>query len=419
MDISSIDYNGPTPTNFDMEILTSMTNTDLLIRLIKDQAEETVALRNQLASLNSSAMQMKHCYTTEKKKNDHIESENQQLQSRVKTMEAKISLLDNSLLNNTAIHEQRTAELENQLVTASRQIISQRNILKANHLCSKDSHQHYTNAKEFLRRRGEIVVEDMKDVKISSKKKKPAAMVDAATMTDECDKLKSKEVKTFCDKSTMHSPMVSTTTRGTTTSTFIKKVDVATNFPDPIAIEVDEIFRIMIDDMPPVITPIEDLPLKSTCSQTEPQSQLNCSVGTMTRIRNVRRQINYATDHPQSSSPTSNPLYRVKKEKVDDMLFNLDYPNHTAGGTPINRELTHLWQMLGQMIFTIIGTGEVFNHSNNMNLINDNLNQIRRVIEIETQPEEQFQHMDDSVEELLQNDFTVGVNVAGKFLIFS
>lgn len=409
-----------TTTNFDMEILTSMTNTDLFIRLIKDQAAETAVLKNQLSSFSafkSSAMQMTSCYTAEKKKNDHIESENRKLQLQIKSLEEKIQLLNNSLLNNTALHQQKIAEMENQIADKAvicRQLIAQGNILKENSLSSRELHHQYNIAKEFLRRRGEIV----EDVKIALKKKKPAK-VNVATMTDQCDKLEPKVVKEFCDKSTMHCPMVSTATRGTTTSTFIKKVDVATIFPEPIAIDVEEIFRIMIDDMPPAITPIDDLPSKTKYSQTEPISQLNCSVGTVTRIKNVRRKVNYASDLSQPS-PTSNPLSRVKKEKEDCMsdLSNFDYPNRRQGNSPINQQLTHLWQIVGQMIFSIIGNGEVFNHSNNMSLINDNLNQIRRVIEMGSQAETQFDSVDELVGGPSDDDYNIVPDESGKNIFF-
>lgn len=413
MDISSLDCNGQTTTNFDMEILTSMTNTDLLIRLIKDQSEETAVLKSQLSSFNASAMQMKNCYTTEKKKNDHIETENRQLHLRIKALEEEISSLNNNLLNTKVLQEQRIAEMENQLVdkaTVCRQLITQGNILKENHLSNRELHQFYSNAKEFLRKRGEVVEE----VKVSSKKKRPAK-VNAATMTEP---LEQKEVKTFCDKSTMHCPMVSTATRGTTTAAFIKKVDVATNFPEPLAIEVEDIFRIMIEDMPPAITPIDELPLKTKYCQTEPTTQSNCSIGTITRIRNVRRKINYASDLFRSS-PSPNPLDRVKKEKEDIMtdLSNLEYPNQREDGTPINQRLTHLWQMVGQMIFSIIGNGEVFNHSTNTNLINDNLNQIRRVIERESEPHNRLYNMDELVVGPSNGFSNIATDISGNNLL--
>lgn len=398
MDIPPFSCDGLTTTNFDMELLTSMTNTDLFIRLIKDQAEETAVLKRQLTSINASAMQMKDCYTTEKKKNDHIDSENRRLQMRTKALEEELLLLNNNLLNNTVLHEQRLAEMENKLADKAlicRQLIIQGNILRENNLSTRELHQHYINAKEFLRIQGEVV----EDVNICKKKKKPAK-VNAATMTEQCDNFEQKEVKTFCDKSTMHCPMVTTATRGTTTSAFIKKVDVATNFPEPIAIEVDDIFRIMIDDMPSAITPIDDLPSKTKYSQTVPTSQSNCNVGTMTRIKNVRHKISYASDN-SLPSPASSPFHRVKKEKEDSMtdLSNLEYPNQSEGNPLVNHKLTHLWQMVGQMIFSIIGNGEVFSQSSNMNAINDNLNQIRRVIERETQPNDQIFNMDELVEE--------------------
>lgn len=385
------------PTNFDMEILTSMTNADLFIRLIKEQAAEIENLKSQLSSLNSSALQMKNCYTSERTKNDNIGKENRQLLLRVKQLEENISQLDNNLLNDAALHKQKTASLENNLASAYRHLITQSNVLKANHLSIKNLHQCYDNAKNFLENRGETVVEDIKDIKVINKKKKG---VNASTMTDQCDSVKPKEIKQFCDKATMHCPMVSTATRGTSTTAFIKQADVATNFPEPIItepmiVDVDEIFRIMIDDMPPLIAPIGDLPTKSKSTQTEPPTQLN--VGTMTRIKNVRRKINCAGEYSQPSTP----LCLVKKEKEDSVpdWLNLAY---SSDGSPINEKLTQLWQMVGQMIFGIIGNGEVFNHSNNMSLITDNLNQIRTAIE---QQETRVEHgTDDFVEERTLSD---------------
>ncbi|XP_037030407.1 uncharacterized protein LOC119070240 isoform X1 [Bradysia coprophila] len=99
-----------------------------------------------------------------------------------------------------------------------------------------------------------------------------------------------------------------------------------------------------------------------------------------------------------------------EKEKDDSIpdLLNLDY---SGNGSPINQQLTKLWQMVGQMIFGIIGSGEVFNHSNNISLINDNLNQIRRVIEMESQPETQFHSFVD--EQRTSEDFNIATAVAG------
>lgn len=379
MDLSSEDRNGLTTTNFDMEILTSMANTDLLIRLIKDQAEETSMLKSQLSSFNASAMQMKNCYTVEKKKNDQIEAENRNLQSRLNSLEEKIGLLNNNLLNNTSIHEQTVAEFENQITEKAlicRQLINQGNILKANNLSSKEIQSNCNHAREWLKRRGEIV----DDVKISGKKK-----VNVATMT-EAKQLDPEKVKTFCNKSTMYSPRKSTATRGTTTSTLIEQVDVATNYPEPL--QVDEILSIMIDDMPSLIAPISELPLISKSTQTESPTPSSCSIGSVTRIKNIRRRITYS---PEQSESTINSFYRVKKEKEDnssDSMSNLEYPNQNQRTLPINQKLTDLWQMVGQMIFSIIGNGEVFTHTSNLNLINDNLNQIRRVIEMQSQTDD-------------------------------
>lgn len=396
MDLSSQDRNGLATTNFDMEILTSMANTDLLIRLIKDQTEEISELKSQLSSFNASAMQMTNCYTTEKKKNDQIAAENRTLQLRLKTLEEKVALLNNNLLNNTSIHEQVVAEFENQIrekADICRQLINQGNILKANKLSSKEIQNNCSFARDWLKKRGEV----FEDVKIIAKKK-----VNAATMTD-CEKLEEKKVKAFCNKSTMYSPRKSTATRGTTTSTFIEKVDMATNYPEPL--EVEEILSLMIDGTPPLIEPVCELPSMSTSTQTELPAQSKRNVGTVTPLKNVRRRITYNTDQYES---TFNYFFGVKKEKEDsssDTMSNLEYPNHR--NFPINNNLSDLWQMVGQMIFSIIGNGEVFAHSNSVNLISDNLNQLRRVLEMQT-------HTNDAnvfVDGPSDPDFSVEANV--------
>lgn len=426
-------------TNFDMEILTSMgsiVNTDLLIRLVKDQAKEKSTLQNQLSSLNTSAMQIKSFYSTEKKKNELLESENRELQLQLAHLKEEHSVLNNNFINNTAVHGQEVAGLENQLTDQSKQLIVQGNILQANNLSNKDVLRHVTNAKEFLKKRGESF-EDIKNcVKNRVAGLNVATMTESntsktvATMTVNSDRSRQKTVatmtvdgsrwqnspsKTYCDKSTMHSPMKSTATRGTTTSTFIKKVDVGTNYPEPISIE--EIFRIMIVDLPPMITPIEDLPSVSVQTQTL-TSQRNCSTGTMTQIKNIRRKINYVQQVQSQSPATPKSLYPVKMEEdsLSDSISNLGF-SHIESSLPINRKLTNLWQIVGQMIFSIVGNGQVFDQSDNMKLINENLMQIRRVIEREKAMESQLIGESDDHSHARFDDLCSGLTNEDDFIV--
>lgn len=233
--------------------------------------------------------------------------------------------------------------------------------------------------------------------------------------------------KTFADKCIMHMP--STATRGTTTKVFIQTQDIGTNFPEPISLE--QIFKQTICDVPELIPEINDFkwPKCDAVTQTETtnnedvaivadddvvqsvvlEKPITKCIGTITGIKNVRRKINYTRRIKENLLRNCNELYTIKKEEDSPMgsLTNLAYPsmdnnnlqpsssvsvndisnpivtNTTimpTGGLSLNPQLSELWQILGQTIFSIVGTGRIFDQSSNLHLIDENLSQIRSVL---------------------------------------
>lgn len=364
--------------NFDMNVLAStLTNTDVLIAKIKEQTLENANLKTKLQSLNESAMQIKDVYQMEKEKSSKIESENVVLQERLTDLETKLQFLDNKLLNETSIHSQEIADLQNrttaeqsQYLNLCKMFIKQGNILFDHNLSKKSLTRQYNAIKETLIQRGEQVDDHRTD------KKKNRKSTSVGTMTEVCLEKK----KEFADKSTMYTQ--STITRGTTANLSPIKVSVGTIFPEPLSVE--QIFQETIVDIPDLIDEIEEFkwPTETQSTQTDVvDSMANVrSVGTMTAIKNVRQRINYTRkirSEIMQQQTSANRLLNVKKEEERSPMGSTQ---NLAGSGCINPQLTELWKILGQTIFTIVGSGRIFDNTTNMDLINDSLNQIRSAL---------------------------------------
>lgn len=435
------DFDSPTNT-FDISVLAStITKTDQLINTIKEQSTENVTLKHKLQSLNESAIQITNVYAMEKEKCSQLDHDNQLKSKRIETLEEQLLALQNQIVNDAGIHQQIVADFEQRLDDQSQYInlcksfIAQGNILMAHNLCTSSLSRQYNNVKKYLKDHGEHV----EDAPTMSRRKKigsavaPPKTSTTSTMTDDvvlANILTSQQPpppsppsiveelpkKTFADKCIMHMP--STATRGTTTKVFIQTHDIGINFPEPISLE--QIFKQTICDVPDLIPEINDFkwPKCHVETQTEivvdnkdvienenaevqsiiPAKPMTKCIGTITGIKNVRRKINYTRKIKENLLRNCNDLYTIKKEEDSQMGFpssdnnnvgqsaNVNNSNScqptiaVSSALPINPQLSELWQILGQTIFSIVGTGRIFDQSSNLHLIDENLSQIRNVL---------------------------------------
>lgn len=427
----------PNEGRYDMDVLAArIADTDSLVQSLHLQSQEIEELKTQLISLNDSAVKVNASFIEEQRKTIRLQRELNEAMAKSTMLEKKANELSNEQINQASYHKQVVADLENQqsqheseMIGLCKQFLVQGNVLADNHLSDGAMNRTYMKVVEMLKRKGESVDGLLKT---TSSKRKRSKTCNAATMTssDSCSVFTMTETKktsssscmtddlpalhtittpakSFCDRATQHLP--TTTTRGTTTSVFIQKVSIGTNFPEPVALK--EIFRQTIIDIPAPISPILDFhwpTADSSCQTTQsednnifvitnqpkPLSLQVHSVGTMTQLSNVRKTIDYTRDinrrlvlngrhHPLGA------IYDIKKEDSSPSgsmqnLSNAPPPVHPILGSqsPISPHLSGLWRILGQTIFSIIGTGRIFDNSpSTMEMINANLEQIRSVVE--------------------------------------
>jgi len=212
-----------------------------------------------------------------------------------------------------------------------------------------------------------ISIPTMKSPK--SKRSKASTQVTQTTQTDNLPDLpanvpkmcsiavQSENLVTTRNQGTQHKNM--TTTRGTTTASFIQKHDVGTSFPEPMpALNVQQILDKMINWKNPYIIPLTPI-------EAEPEVLRTESIGTCTDLCNVLRQIDYLPELPKElKQSNSRPPSR---SNIKDELEALGgYGHHMAKELlhflPQNQSiLTNLpphvfeeiWQWMGQVLLVL------------------------------------------------------------------
>uniref|UniRef100_A0A182T2F7 Uncharacterized protein n=1 Tax=Anopheles maculatus TaxID=74869 RepID=A0A182T2F7_9DIPT len=198
--------------------------------------------------------------------------------------------------------------------------------------------------------------------------------------------------KTFCDKATMHS--MSTITRATCTSVFIKRVDVGVNFPEVTLKSVDEILRECVPLPPLLLTPITDiLPLyESVGTQTDqpdPSAEKPAltTCGTMTNLKNIRKRIDYRTAEQQYATSMAEQLFgKIKQEDYPASGFGFE-PHDTFGS--MHPHLSTIWRLLGESIFMLMSSGRRFDNQC-YNMLNEQLTTIRDMLEADGRRESEL-----------------------------
>ena len=326
-------------------IASRIANTDTLIRQIKENTEKNERLRNQIAVLKSSAIQVKTLYEEELSRNFEITSTNKQYYEQIQYLQARCSALENEKSSNNLLQNENLAELEKKLECTTNKynsmcidVVNWGLLMKQNDLFPSNNESRFREAKIHLQtldnppkelidklnryvkngHRSKVKRKETKDAAVNTDpiiiespikslfdddtitsdsgresnistntdfgdltfgtpptqdhiphsprmveisvnteiigdfNTKPL-MVSCSTNTDppECKKV-------YVDKATMHLP--SLVTRATSTSSFIKYVDIGVNFPEHVPKSIEEILHEMVVELPDLISPINDLP---------------------------------------------------------------------------------------------------------------------------------------------------------------
>lgn len=296
-------------------------------------------------------------------------------------------------------------------------------------------------------------------------------MAVASTMTDlRADEITIRRAQVaVCDRATQALP--TTTTRGTSTvltkmvtvgtgtvqrkSATVGTSTECTGWPERP--DVEEILSRVVVQLPTPLSPIADCSAAAAtgrdnvgCQTSDdlleagppPSAAVETqTVGTMTTLANVRKRIEYAKRGARTQTASTSPtlgqqmmllqqqqqlmqqqqqhMFDIKKEEQLSSPFGSMQdlsaigaaaavpPTSQPDGRAINPQLSGLWRVLGQMLFSIIGSGRIFDDEpSTMEMINRNLTQIRCAVEMATKQNEEVEavvdkpgYMPDSLEE--------------------
>ncbi|XP_053662839.1 uncharacterized protein LOC128711971 [Anopheles marshallii] len=418
---------------FDLNVIAStLVNTDKLVRQNKQQKEENDLLREKITSLRESALQIKNLYEAEVAKVVRAEAQLASYVSQCKQLEERCLEADSDKINADLILMERLAENDRQreenerryrlLITDLIRYFSlpgdhtdsgKKRELKQ-HLAVVDALKLPDEVKSFIqqapyhrskRRKGRTKSATMKDQECQTS---VMEMRNSANNTDQSYPLRPEvrdcgtdalEVshlleeqpvnKTFCDKATMHS--MSTITRATCTSVFIKRVDVGVNFPEVTLKSVDEILRECVPLPPLLLSPISDiLPMyESVSTQTDTpitivEKSAHVTCGTMTNLKNIRKRIDYRavdggmTSFQQQYTSMAEQLFGKIKQEDYPFSSGFDFDTDETFGS-MHPHLSTIWRLLGESIFMLMNSGRRFDNQC-YNMLNDQLATIRDMI---------------------------------------
>uniref|UniRef100_A0A3F2Z161 Uncharacterized protein n=1 Tax=Anopheles minimus TaxID=112268 RepID=A0A3F2Z161_9DIPT len=431
---------------FDLNVIASkLASTDKLVRQSKQQKEENDVLREKITSLRESALQIKNLYEAEVAKVGRAEAQLASYVSQCKQLEERCLEADSDKINADLILMERLAENDRQheenerryqlLITDLIRYFSlpgdpmdsgKKRELKQ-HLGVVDALKLPDDVKTFIqqapyhrskRRKGRTKSAAMQDQECQTS---VIEMRNSSNNTDESIPMRPEvrdygtdapEVthlpqepkeqpvsKTFCDKATMHS--MSTITRATCTSVFIKRVDVGVNFPEVTLKSVDEILRECVPLPPLLLSPISDiLPMyESVSTQTDPPASsvekaplVTC--GTMTNLKNIRKRIDYRgvdggmTSFQQQYTSMAEQLFGKIKQEDYPSQSGFDFGSHDTFGS-MHPHLSTIWRLLGESIFMLMNSGRRFDNQC-YNMLNEQLATIRDMIEADGRRESEL-----------------------------
>ncbi|XP_068144294.1 little elongation complex subunit 1 [Drosophila tropicalis] len=352
--------------------------SDELIRQVKHLQGE----RQQLADLQRTAQEVTDLYQHEKKQRLELEQQANEFGERCKSLEKQ---LDAQVLNCESLQEELTTrglpvdakdlvEVFMQLAQRAGEDIGlmrreQNMIKKLKDFCkmakiNMPTAKSQTPNNGSCRRKGFGTLGDLRTSK--------------ATQTNEAVIPKRPEMCSMGvqvgmrvemqDQGTQHKN--TTTTRGTTTASFITYQDAGTCFPEP---KPKLSVRQILDEMlswhdPQVIKPISPISDSMLPADTQPYTFVTSSVGTCTTLCNVQREIDFVSINlptqikVSNSRPPSRAMFDSVKDEanfashhVREMLSFLPRPELPSclSNVPAHA-FEELWQVFGQMVLGLL-----------------------------------------------------------------
>lgn len=409
-------------------------DNDFCVKELNREKDENIKLKQDLLSMKESAMQMKELYELELKKNQDFFNIRNGLESEVNSFKQKIAQIEDERINAIELNKQTIAGLEDEInsskskkknksLSVFKQFLNFGDILHENGLLVGSVKKRFTHFLDFFKDEG-LDVEKYQNMPKSPKKKIIQTKIEVSPMTpkrrialrkdsksDQSTQSPEIPIKYFTpSKNTTPTKTVSsgvqtsdqssmtyfsTTTRGTSTSTFIQKVDVCTMFPEVLPISFEEIFTETIVRLP-LLSPIDEILCLAKEMETQTGEQMIIKemkdAETITNLSNIRKKIDYCKK--RIPSPHSFMFENLKKESISpsNSMNNLDSFTEPFA---LNPQLANLWSLLGHSIFSIIGNGRIADH--------DKILQIHKAIENEARKEDSNKNSHNFKNELLRS----------------
>ncbi|KAH8253320.1 hypothetical protein KR032_004774 [Drosophila birchii] len=331
---------------------------DELIRQVKQLQAQT----KQLADLQRTAQEVTDLYQKEKQQRLELQAQSQQLGERCAELEKQ---LDAQVIQCENLQEELGTRT---LPVNAKEVLGI--LLQLDHRLGDDA---------GLTRRDQNTVKKLKDyckaANISmpapkspcqrNKRRSQATQTDAAPLPEkpaQCTvAVQVENLIQSRDQGTQHKN--TTTTRGTTTASFIRKHDVGTGFPEPKPLPnvrqiLDEMLSWRDKPLRPLspLCDLEDIPATVTAT---------VSVATCTTLCNIHREIDFLSEMaPQikvsaSRPPSRTMLDSVKEEarstrELTKEMFNFLPQNQSCLANLPPQAFEELWQLFGQIVLGLL-----------------------------------------------------------------
>lgn len=373
---------------FDVQLLlSSIHQTDDLVRKYSTKCDENKQLQENLVSLNDSSIQIRQLYASEKEKTEKLTLDKQKVNDENRQLKADLAAIQHEQINNETLQKQTIAELEYQLETVAKKstakyvelcesFVAQGLILHTNGLATPSLTKKCAHARDVLKSHNRPFEwsearSGAKAMRSPVKANRCKCSSTVSPRKDASHSIQPKRVMTS-EKGTMFTQ--TTATRSTCTSAFIRKVDASTNTNSidadtELCLTVQKILDQMVP-LPPFQLPIHDVapdddcvPPSNACSIGSTQTDIReyRNQGTMTRIQNVRKRVNYTSnDSNPNQSAGIDSLRSIKKEDIaspfgsmSNLLMTPPIPSQIAFSGNRSQQFLHLWILLGEILFPI------------------------------------------------------------------
>lgn len=376
----------PAMKPFDVQLLlSSIHRTDDLVRNFNTKCDENKQMQRELKDLKDLSNQIRQLYVSEKEKNEKLMRDKQAASDENQRLKAELAAIQHEQINNETLQKQTIAEWEYRLESSTKEsnaryvglcesVVAQGLILQTNGLSTTSLTKKCAQAREVLKSHNRPFewTESRSASKVTRSPTKATKCKCNSTPSptkDAANTIQPKRVMTS-EKGTMFTQ--TTATRSTCTSAFIRMVDASTNtISDDPDVELCSVVQKILDEMvplPPYQSPIHEIaPIDSVASTAYTNESTQTDVkkyrnqGTVTRIQNVRKRVNYIRNDSELNQPMFNdPMRSIKKEDIASpfgSMSNLLMAQHMApeiafGGNR-SQQFLHLWILLGEILFPI------------------------------------------------------------------